>query len=54
LALSDPDREVVLAAIRALEDIDHVSAVPHLQSLLQDPDPEVREAAEFAIEYIQW
>jgi hypothetical protein len=53
-ALSDPDREVVLEAIDALEDIDDPSVIPDLEALLQDPDPGIREAAEFAIEYLQW
>lgn len=53
-ALADPEREVVLEAIDALEDIDDPSAIPDLEALLQDPDPGIREAAEFAIEYLQW
>jgi hypothetical protein len=53
-ALSDPDREVVLEAIDALEGIDDASVIPDLEALLQDPDPGIREAAEFAVEYLQW
>ncbi len=53
-ALSDPSREVVLAAIAALEDVDHPSAISHLEPLREDHDPEIREAAEFAIEWLEW
>jgi hypothetical protein len=53
-ALSDPSRDVVLAAIVELEDADDPSAIPHLEALLQDRDPEIREAAEFAIDWLQW
>jgi HEAT repeat protein len=54
MALSDPSRDVVLAAIEALEDIDDPSAIPHLEPLRQDRDPEIRAAAEFAIEWLEW
>ena len=53
-ALSDPDRDVVLAAIEALEDVDDISAIPYLEPLLQNGDDEIRENAEFTIEYLQW
>src|SRR5688572_12256035 len=42
-------KEVRQAAIDALLDLDDKSAVPLLQPLRKDPDPEIREAAEDAI-----
>lgn len=45
--LSDPDKNIRLAAIRELEELRPAAsdAVPVLNSCLQDPDPEVRASA---------
>jgi len=33
---------------------DDLSAIPHLEPLRENNDPEIRDAAEFAIEWLQW
>jgi hypothetical protein len=45
--------EVRLAAIGALEDADQTNAIPRLQSLLTDSNPEIRKAAAHAIDWIE-
>jgi len=52
-ALNDTNHEVVIEAISSIEDLDDAAAIPHLKPLLQDRDPDVREAAEFAIDWLQ-
>jgi hypothetical protein len=51
--LSDPEPPVVLSAIGALEDADDPSVIPDLEPLLQDSDPEIREAADRAIGWLE-
>jgi hypothetical protein len=53
-ALGDPDREVVLEALTAVQNRDDASLAPYLEPLLQDPDPEIREKAKFTREWLQW
>jgi HEAT repeat protein len=52
-ALSDPDREVVLQAIDALEFSDDESVANDIALLKSHPDPEIREAAAEAVCFIQ-
>jgi len=51
-ALGDPDSEVVLRAIEILEFEAEGWLIPELERLLSHPDPEVREAAEDAIDFL--
>ncbi len=53
-ALSDEDPAVVLEAIESLILLDDRAAIPALQPLLASPHGEVRDSAEFAIEFLQW
>ena len=52
-ALGDRDRRVVLEAIDALEFAGDESVIPSLEPLLDSSDPEIREAAEEAIEFLE-
>jgi HEAT repeat protein len=52
-ALGDRDRRVVLEAIDALEFAGDESIIPSLEPLLDSPDPEIREAASEAIEFLE-
>ena len=52
-ALRDPDPEVVLRAIDVLEFEAEDWLIPELEPLLAHSDPEVREAAQYAIEYLE-
>ncbi|MDJ0868892.1 MAG: HEAT repeat domain-containing protein [Myxococcota bacterium] len=52
-ALADPDPEVALSAIIALEDIGDIAAVPYLEALRTHPNSMIREAAEDAIEFLE-
>jgi HEAT repeat protein len=49
LAITDPDREVQLAAIRGLGEIGGATAVVALKSILYEGDDDLREAVEEAI-----
>jgi HEAT repeat protein len=49
-ALSDEDYLVRMCAADELDELDDPTVVPHLQPLLADPHPHVRQAAETAIE----
>jgi HEAT repeat protein len=51
-ALRDPDSEVVLRAIEILEFEAEAWLIPELERLLAHPDPEVREAAQDAIDFL--
>jgi len=51
-ALSDPDPQVVLAALDSIEWIGDTSMVPDITPLLQHPNAEVRDAAETTIIFI--
>ena len=51
--LKDSDAEVVLEAIDALEFVGDENVLADLRRLLDHPNPEVREAAQDAIEYLQ-
>jgi hypothetical protein len=53
-ALGDPDRQVVLEVLDVLQDRDDASVIPYVEPLLQDPDPDIREEAEFTIEWLGW
>jgi len=50
-ALRDPDSDVVLRAIAALETAGGPWLIPDIEPLLSHPDPEVREAAQDAKRY---
>jgi hypothetical protein len=52
-ALQDPNPEVVLRAIEALQFNAEEWLIPELERLLTHSNPEVREAAEDAIEYLE-
>jgi HEAT repeat protein len=52
-SLSDPEQEVVLASIEALEEAGDTAVIPDLEALLDNPDEEIRDAAEFAISFLQ-
>jgi len=52
-ALRDPDPEVVLQAIDVLEFEAEDWLIPELEPLLAHSDPEVREAAQFAITFLE-
>ncbi len=52
-ALRDPDPEVVLQAIEVLEFEAEEWLIPELEPLLAHFDPEVRETAEDAIEFLE-
>lgn len=52
-ALEDPSAEVTLKVLEALEDAGDESVIVYLQPLLDSPDPEVREAAGRAIEFLE-
>jgi HEAT repeat protein len=52
-ALNDANSEVILEAIDGLEYSADQNAIGNLEKLLQHPDPEVREAAEDAIDYLE-
>jgi len=51
-ALRDPNSEVVLRAIEILEFEAEAWLIPELERLLTHPDPEVREAAQDAIDFL--
>jgi hypothetical protein len=51
-ALQDPNSEVVLRAIEALEFEGGAWLIPELERLLAHSDPEVREAAQDAIDFV--
>jgi hypothetical protein len=53
VALRDPNSEVVITAIDALEWVGDESTIPELSFLLQHPDPVVRERTIEAIEYLE-
>jgi hypothetical protein len=53
VALRDPDSEVVLEAIEILEFEGDEWLIPELKPLLTHPDPEVREAIQDAIEFLE-
>jgi len=40
------------SAISAMEDLDDPKAIPHLQKLLNDRDPQIKEAAQTAIDWL--
>lgn len=52
-ALSDPHRDVILAAIDALELTDDYTVTQDLNLLLEHPDTEIRKAAREAIDFIE-
>ena len=52
-ALSDPDPQVVIAALDSIEWIGDASMIPDITPLLQHPNAEVREAAEASIYYLE-
>lgn len=52
-ALDDPDPEVVLAALEALESVGAPTDVPDISPLLEHPDERVREQAVDTIEWVQ-
>jgi hypothetical protein len=52
-ALDDPDPNVVLATLDALEFVGDASTIPHLTPLLKHKDAEVRERTVEAIEFLQ-
>ena len=52
-ALNDANSEVILEAIDGLEYSADQNVIGNLEKLLQHPDPEVREAAEDAIDYLE-
>ena len=52
-AFQDPDSEVVLRAIEALEFDAEPELIPELKPLLGHSDPEVREAAQDLIEDLE-
>jgi choice-of-anchor B domain-containing protein len=52
-ALQDPDSEVVLRAIEILEFEAEAWLIPELERLLSHPDPEVREFAQDAIDFLE-
>jgi hypothetical protein len=52
VALRDPDSEVVLRAIEILEFEAEAWLIPELERRLAHPDPEVREAAQIAIDFL--
>jgi hypothetical protein len=52
-ALDVEDPEVLMEVIEALWFIEDRRALPHLQRMLDHPNEEVREAAEFALENIE-
>jgi hypothetical protein len=51
-ALSDPDPQVVIAALDSIEWIGDASMIPEITPLLQHPNAEVRDAAEDTISFI--
>ena len=51
-ALLDPDEGVRLAAVEALVQLDHPEALERLMAALSDDDPDVRRAAEEALDRI--
>jgi HEAT repeat protein len=53
LALDDPDPQVVLAALDALEFVGDASIVPQIAPLLKHKDTAVRERTVEAIEFLQ-
>ena len=53
VALRDPDSEVVLEALEILEFEGDTWLIPELEQHLAHPDPEVREAIEDAIDYLE-
>jgi hypothetical protein len=52
-ALADPDSQVVIAALDALEWVGDESIIPQLGPLLKHPDPAVRERTVEAIEFLE-
>jgi hypothetical protein len=52
-ALSDPDPQVVIAALDSIEWIGDASMIPEITPLLQHPNAEVRGAAEITISFIE-
>lgn len=51
-ALDDPNSEVVIEALDALEDVGNTSHISEIEPLLRHPDTEVQEAAIDAIEWL--
>jgi hypothetical protein len=54
MGLNDTDPEVLVEVIDSLEYLDNRSAIPYLQPLLDHADEDVRNAAESAIESLQY
>jgi hypothetical protein len=52
-SLSDPEQEVVLVSIDALEEMGNTAVIPELEALLDNADEEIRDAAEFAIDFLR-
>lgn len=50
LALQDENPEVLVEVIDALVSLENRRVIPYLQPLLQHPDEDVRDAAEYALE----
>jgi hypothetical protein len=53
-ALGDNDPMVLIEVISSLEYVGDSRAIPHLQSLLNHPDEDVRQAVESGIQGIEW
>ncbi len=52
-ALRDPEPEVVIEALDALEYVGDETLIPELAFLLEHPSPEVRERALEAIDWLE-
>lgn len=53
VGLDDPDPQVVVHVLEALETTADETLIPHLEPYLEHRDPTVREAVESAIEYLE-
>jgi len=51
-ALSDPDPQVVIIALDSIEWIGDASMIPEIKPLLQDPNADVRSAAQITIDFL--
>jgi HEAT repeat protein len=52
-ALGDPEPQVVLAALEALEFVGDASTIPKIAPLLKHPSTEVRERTVEAIKFLE-
>ena len=52
-ALQDSDEIVRQSAIDEIDELEIIKAIPYIRPLLDDPSPDVRQAAETAIQNLK-